>query len=134
MRADEIMSMNVMTVSPDTHVRDVAKKLLERGVSALPVVDGEGHILGIISEGDLMRRRESGIREVRGPGLMVASELADPARVPLLTKHCLEEGRLILMNAGTLGDAIRWMPPLVVTEAEIDQALTAFGKALAATR
>ena len=60
MRADEIMSMNVMTVSPDTHVRDVAKKLLERGVSALPVVDAEGHILGIISEGDLMRRRESG--------------------------------------------------------------------------
>jgi CBS domain-containing protein len=60
MRADEIMSMNVMTVSPDTHVRDVARKLLERGVSALPVVDAEGRILGIISEGDLMRRRESG--------------------------------------------------------------------------
>ena len=37
------------------------------------------------------------------------------------------------MNAGTFGDAIRWMPPLVVTEPEIDQALTAFGKALAAT-
>jgi len=37
------------------------------------------------------------------------------------------------MNAGTLGDAIRWMPPLVVTEAEVDQALATFGKALAAT-
>jgi 4-aminobutyrate aminotransferase len=77
---------------------------------------------------------DGGITDVRGPGLMVATELADPARVPLLTKHCLDEGRLVLMNAGTLGDAIRWMPPLVVTEAEIDQALTAFGKALAATR
>lgn len=60
MRADDIMSINVVTVSPETHVRDVARKLLDRGVSAVPVVDDQGHILGIISEGDLMRRRESG--------------------------------------------------------------------------
>jgi 4-aminobutyrate aminotransferase len=77
---------------------------------------------------------DGGISEVRGPGLMVASELVDSARVPLIMKHCLDEGRLILMNAGTYGDAIRWMPPLVVTEPEIDQALAAFAKALAATR
>ena len=77
---------------------------------------------------------DGGITDVRGPGLMVACELADPARVPRLTKHCLDEGRLILMNAGTFGDAIRWMPPLVVTESEIDQGLAAFSKALAATR
>jgi 4-aminobutyrate aminotransferase len=38
------------------------------------------------------------------------------------------------MNAGTFGTVIRWMPPLVVNEAEIDTALAAFGKALAATR
>ena len=38
------------------------------------------------------------------------------------------------MNAGTFGNAIRWMPPLVVSEAEIDRALDAFAKALAATR
>ncbi len=60
MRADDIMSMDVVTVSPDTHVQVVAQKLLDRGVSAVPVVDDQGHILGIISEGDLMRRRETG--------------------------------------------------------------------------
>jgi len=60
MRADDIMSMEVVTVSPDAHVRDIAKKLLEHHVSALPVVDGQGRLLGIVSEGDLMRRRESG--------------------------------------------------------------------------
>ena len=60
MRADDIMSVDVVTVSPDTHVRDVARKLLDRGVSAVPVVDNRGHILEIISEGDLMRRRETG--------------------------------------------------------------------------
>ena len=77
---------------------------------------------------------DGGIVDVRGPGLMVASQLADPARVPMVLRHCLEEGHLILMNAGTFGDAIRWMPPLVVSEAEVDQALGAFGKALGATR
>lgn len=60
MRADEIMSIDVVTVSPETHIRDVARKLLDRGVSAMPVVDGEGRVVGIVSEGDLMRRRESG--------------------------------------------------------------------------
>ena len=65
---------------------------------------------------------------------MVACQLADAARVPRVQEHCLAEGRLILMNAGTFGDAIRWMPPLVVSEAEVDLALDAFAKALAATR
>ena len=53
--------------------------------------------------------------------------------VGAVQRHALEEGRLILMNAGTNGATIRWMPPLVVTEAEIDQALLAFGAALKAT-
>ena len=77
---------------------------------------------------------DPGLADVRGPGLMVASELSDPARVPHVLKHCLDDGHLILMNAGTFGTVIRWMPPLVVSAAEIDQALESFAKALAATR
>jgi 4-aminobutyrate aminotransferase len=38
------------------------------------------------------------------------------------------------MTAGTHGEVLRWMPPLVVTEDEVDVALRAFGAALAATR
>jgi 4-aminobutyrate aminotransferase-like enzyme len=53
--------------------------------------------------------------------------------VSAVTKHCLEEGHLILMNAGTYGRTLRWMPPLVVNEREIDLALAAFGAALKAT-
>jgi len=60
MRADDVMTMEVITVSPETHIREVAKILLENRVSALPVVDDKGQLLGIVSEGDLMRRRESG--------------------------------------------------------------------------
>jgi 4-aminobutyrate aminotransferase-like enzyme len=37
------------------------------------------------------------------------------------------------MNAGTAGNVVRWMPPLVVSEAEIDEGLAAFAAALTAT-
>jgi 4-aminobutyrate aminotransferase len=70
------------------------------------------------------------ITQVRGRGLMVASEFADAAVGDAVRKHCLEQGRLILMNAGTYGRAIRWMPPLVVDEGEIGVALDAFATAL----
>lgn len=80
------------------------------------------------------------IAQVRGPGLMVASDLRDPAtgrpdasRVAAIARHCLDEGRVILMNAGTFGNVLRWMPPLVVTAEEIDLGLEAFAKAVAAT-
>jgi 4-aminobutyrate aminotransferase len=73
------------------------------------------------------------IAQVRGLGLMVGTEFSDPARVGAVVAHCLHEGRLILMNAGTYGTTLRWMPPLVVNEREIDMALAAFGAALKAT-
>ena len=47
--------------------------------------------------------------------------------------HCLEESHLVLMSCGADGNVIRFMPPLVVSEDEIDQALAAFDAALAAT-
>jgi 4-aminobutyrate aminotransferase len=80
-----------------------------------------------------LARLDSGIVQVRGVGLMVATVFADPARVGAVMHHCLTEGRLILMSAGTDGTVLRWMPPLVVTAAEIDEALQAFGAALKAT-
>jgi 4-aminobutyrate aminotransferase len=73
------------------------------------------------------------LRQVRGPGLMVGTSFDDPARVPKVVQHCLHEGHLILMNAGTYGNVIRWMPPLVVTADEIDEAVQAFANALKAT-
>src|SRR5689334_5505111 len=89
-----------------------------------------------------LRRRldDADVRsDVRGPGLMVGCELMtddgrpDAARVAAVAAHCRDEGRLLLMNAGTDGNVLRWMPPLVVSEAEIGAALDAFGAALAAT-
>jgi 4-aminobutyrate aminotransferase len=75
---------------------------------------------------------DAGILQVRGPGLMVATQFVDPKRVAAILAHCREEGHLLLMSAGHQGDVIRWMPPLVVTADEIDEAVGAFGAALRA--
>ena len=74
-----------------------------------------------------------GVVQVRGPGLMVGTVFEDAARVPRVIEHCLTEGHLILMNAGTYGNVIRWMPPLVVTAEEVDEGVQAFSNALKAT-
>lgn len=60
MKARDVMTKSVVTVRPETTVREIARRLIDRNVSAVPVVDVEEHVVGIVSEGDLMRRPESG--------------------------------------------------------------------------
>jgi len=60
MIAKDVMTTQVVTVLPDINVREAARILLSNRISAVPVVDSAGHIIGMLSEGDLMRRPESG--------------------------------------------------------------------------
>jgi len=60
MIAADVMVSNVITVSPETRVAEVAEILLRNRISAVPVVDAAGQIVGIVSEGDLMHRAEAG--------------------------------------------------------------------------
>jgi 4-aminobutyrate aminotransferase len=80
-----------------------------------------------------VQEHDAGLLQVRGLGLMVGTEFNDAARVAAIQARCLSEGHLIVMNAGTYGRTLRWMPPLVVNEREIDLALAAFGGAVKAT-
>ena len=59
MQAADVMTTNVITVPPETGVREIAGLLLKHRISAVPVVDAENQVLGIVSEGDLMRRAEN---------------------------------------------------------------------------
>ena len=63
MQARDIMTEQVITVGPDTPVREIATLLLERHISAVPVVDEAGALSGIVSEGDLIHRREIGTEQ-----------------------------------------------------------------------
>lgn len=60
MKAADVMVTNVITVGPEACLQDVAHLLLTNRISAMPVVTNDGKILGIVSEGDLMRRDEAG--------------------------------------------------------------------------
>ncbi len=60
MKARDVMVAPVVTVKPSASVKEVAELLLENRISGVPVVDDEGKMLGIVSEGDLLHRSEAG--------------------------------------------------------------------------
>jgi CBS domain-containing protein len=60
MKASDIMVSKVITVGPNTTVQEIANILLSNRISAVPVVDDHGALIGIVSEGDLIHRVEAG--------------------------------------------------------------------------
>jgi CBS domain-containing protein len=65
MKASDVMVSPVITTNPSCSVKEVARLLLERRISAVPVVDHQGKIVGIVSEGDLLHRSEAGTQRHR---------------------------------------------------------------------
>jgi CBS domain-containing protein len=65
MRASDIMVADVITVTPESDVPQVAAILLTNHISAAPVVDANGRLVGMISEGDLLHRSEAGTAHER---------------------------------------------------------------------
>lgn len=60
MKAKDVMTVDVVSVSTDHSVRHAARIMLDHRISGLPVIDDAGRVVGIITEGDLMRRSELG--------------------------------------------------------------------------
>jgi CBS domain-containing protein len=66
MRAHQIMTHQVITVGPETPVVEAANTMLQHHISGLPVIDAVGKLVGIISEGDFIRRVEIGTQREHG--------------------------------------------------------------------
>ena len=66
MRAHQIMTRPVITVTPETTIVEAANTMLQKHVSGLPVIDAAGKLVGIVSEGDFIRRGEIGTQRKRG--------------------------------------------------------------------
>jgi CBS-domain-containing membrane protein len=65
MKARDVMVSPVITVKPDASVKELATLLLERRISAVPVVNDQGKVVGIVSEGDLLHRAEADTQRQR---------------------------------------------------------------------
>lgn len=81
MRAEDVMTRNVISIDPNATVLQAARLMLQHHISGLPVIDKDGKLVGVLSEGDFLRRRETQTERRRsrwleflmGPG-RIASE------------------------------------------------------------
>jgi len=88
MRASDVMTSTVITVNPETPVEDVARLLVERQISGVPVVDAHNRVIGILTEGDLFRRHELGTERRRGRWLEMFT-----SNVTLASEYVRSHGR-----------------------------------------
>ena len=79
MNAADIMTPDVITVRPDTPLEELIDLMLRNRISGLPVVDADDIIVGIVSEGDLLRRAETGTEKRRSQLLELVSSTASSA-------------------------------------------------------
>ncbi|MCZ7589814.1 MAG: CBS domain-containing protein [Gaiella sp.] len=100
-QVDQVMTRDVVSVTPETPIKDVATRLVERGISGLPVCDAEGAVVGVLSEADLLVK-QGGPNPASG-GLF--SWLVDTTSAPDVAK----------LRAHTAGDAMT--SPAITIEA-----------------
>ena len=65
MRVAELMTTDVLTVGPDSTLKEVAELLAGRGISGAPVVDGDGTLLGVVSEADILAKERRPAHQTR---------------------------------------------------------------------
>jgi CBS domain-containing protein len=65
MKARDIMSLEVVSVSPDASILEAVRLMLQNRISGLPVVDRQGTLVGVVTEGDFLRRAETGTQHKR---------------------------------------------------------------------
>jgi len=91
MKAADVMVSNVITVGVNASVGEVAAILLNNHISAAPVIGQKGELVGIVSEGDLLRRAEIGTTNIPGGlssyrangRLLTSTSSPIPARLPM---------------------------------------------------
>jgi len=108
MDAFDVMTTAVVTVKPDTPVREIAELLLEHSISAVPVVDEDGAVIGMVSEGDLLRFSAED-REARrdwwlamlAQGESLSPQLLDSLQTPARTAHQIMSAPVVTVTEHT---------------------------------
>lgn len=79
MKVEEIMTRDVVTVPPGGSLKQAAHLLVEHHVSGLPVVDNEAHVLGVISEADVLPKEAAGAETSKHEARLVGEVMTAPA-------------------------------------------------------
>jgi CBS domain-containing protein len=114
MQVRDVMTTPAVTIRPQATYREIVDTLLAHDISGVPVVDGGGRLLGIVSEADLLSRAAYGHR-TRRPLALLADYLC--GRDPQWVRKAAGDTAADLMNAAPqhttpdadLGDAARWL-------------------------
>ena len=105
MQVRDVMTTDVVTVGPDTSAKYVGEVLAERGFAALPVVDDDGAVIGVVAEADVLRDRVPQdprlhlLREPaadRPPALLVRGVMTAPVRTVPVTADVADVARLFV--------------------------------------
>jgi CBS domain-containing protein len=103
MKAKDVMTSPVVSVLPESSIAEAVRVMLQRHISGLPVIDKEGRLVGIVTEGDFLRRAETGTERRRPRWL---EYLIGPGR--LADEYTHSHGRKV--------DEIMTAEPLTVSE------------------
>jgi CBS domain-containing protein len=90
MNAMDVMTRNVVSIEPDASIIEAVRTMLQHKISGLPVVDASGHLQGVITEGDFLRRAETGTQRRHSRWLEF---LLGPGR--LATEYVQASGRKV---------------------------------------
>jgi CBS domain-containing protein len=101
MKVQEIMTRDVISVRPETPIRDVAALLAKRRISGVPVTTDDDKMLGIVSEGDLLRRPEIGT-EPKGNWWLEGFAQADAIASTYAKAHGLKAGDVMTRHVASV--------------------------------
>ena len=112
MKVRDVMSDRVISVTPGAGVLDAIRLMLENHISGLPVIDAGGVLVGIVTEGDFLRRSETGTERKRSRWLEF---LAGPGRLA---------DDYVRSHARTVGEVMTPAPVTITEDAGLDEAVT----------
>jgi CBS domain-containing protein len=116
MRAHQIMTSKVISVTPGTSIVDAANTMLQHRVSGLPVVGDTGELVGMVSEGDFIRRQEIGTGRKRGRWLR------------FLVGSGREAADFVHERGSKVGEIMTPEPVTVTEQATLDEIVTVMEK------
>jgi len=103
MNARDVMTRDVVSVSPDTSIAEMARLMLEKRISGLPVLDRNGALVGIVTEGDCLRRAETGTQRRRPKWLEFLTGTGKLAQ-EYVSAHARKVSEVMTANPVTVGE------------------------------